>query len=86
MIYTVKELEENQDGYKTTYNGKETPATGECISHMEVRVKNSKEGTPPPTGIVDHNNGSGLLFSISIAGLLFVAIGYILRLRKGLKQ
>lgn len=86
LIYTVKELEENQDGYKTTYNGKETPATGECISHMEVRVKNSKEGTPPPTGIVDHNNGSGLLFSISIAGLLFVAIGYILRLRKGLKQ
>lgn len=86
LIYTVKELEENQDGYKTTYNGKEIPATGECTSHMEVRVKNSKEGTPPPTGIVDHNNGSGLLFSISIAGLLFVAIGYVLRLRKGLKQ
>ena len=86
LIYTVKELEENQDGYKTTYNGKETPATGECISHMEVRVKNSKEGTPPPTGIFDHDNGSGLLLSISIAGLLLVAIGYVLRLRKGLKQ
>lgn len=86
LIYTVKELEENQDGYKTTYNGKETPATGECISHMEVRVKNSKEGTPPPTGIFDHDNGSGLLLSISIVGLLLVAIGYVLRLRKGLKQ
>lgn len=86
LIYTVKELEENQDGYKTTYNGKETPATGECTSHMEVRVKNSKEGTPPPTGIFDHDNGSGLLLSISIAGLLLVAIGYVLRLRKGLKQ
>lgn len=86
LIYTVKELEENQDGYKTIYNGKETPATGECTSHMEVRVKNSKEGTPPPTGIFDHDNGSGLLLSISIAGLLLVAIGYVLRLRKGLKQ
>lgn len=86
LMYTVKEVEENQDGYKTTYNDQDTVPTGECTSHMEVRVKNSKEGTPPPTGIFDHDNGLGLLLSISIAGLLLVAIGYVLRLRKGLKQ
>ena len=86
LKYTVKELEENQDDYKTTYNGDDRPATGECIRHIEVRVKNSKEGTPPPTGIVNHENGAGILFGISIAGLLVIIICYILRKCKGLKR
>ena len=86
LKYTVKELEENQDDYKTTYNGADKPATGECIQHIEVRVKNSKEGTPPPTGIVNHENGAGILFGISIAGLLVIIICYILRKCKGLKR
>lgn len=86
LIYTVQELEENEDGYKTTYNNAATPATGECTSNMEVRVKNRKEGTPPPTGIVENGKGAGVLISISIFGLLLVTIGYISRLRKGIKQ
>lgn len=88
LMYTVKEVEENQDGYKTTYNDQDTAPTGECTNHIAVRVKNTKAGTPtpPPTGIFDNDNGSRLLLSISIAGLLLVAIGYVLRLRKGLKQ
>ena len=85
LTYTVKELEENQDGYKTTYNNADTPATGECTSNMEVRVKNRKDGTPPPTGIAENEKGSIALISMSILGLLLVAISYISRLRKGRK-
>lgn len=86
LMYTVKELEENQDGYKTTYNDADTPATGECINHIVVRVKNTKEGTPPPTGIVENHKGTGVLIGMSMLGLLLVIIGYISRLRKGIKQ
>lgn len=86
LMYTVKELEENQDGYKTTYNDVGTPATGECTNHIKVNVKNSKEGTPPPTGIVENHKGTGVLIGMSALGLLLVAIGYISRLRKGIKQ
>lgn len=86
LMYTVKELEENQDGYKTTYNDADVPATGECIDHIVVRVKNTKEGTPPPTGIVENHKGTGVLIGMSALGLLLVAIGYISRLRKGIKQ
>lgn len=86
LMYTVKELEENQDGYKTTYNDADTPATGECIDHIVVRVKNTKEGTPPPTGIVENHKGTGVLIGMSMLGLLLVIIGYISRLRKGIKQ
>lgn len=86
LMYTVKELEENQDGYKTTYNDVATPATGECTNHIKVNVKNSKEGTPPPTGIVENHKGTGVLIGMSALGLLLVAIGYISRLRKGIKQ
>lgn len=86
LIYTVKELEENQDGYKTTYNGVDAPATGECTDHIVVRVKNTKEGTPPPTGIVENHKGTGVLIGMSMLGLLLVVIGYMSRLRKGIKQ
>lgn len=86
LMYTVKELEENQDGYKTTYNDADVPATGECIDHIVVRVKNTKEGTPPPTGIVENHKGTGVLIGMSMLGLLLVVIGYISRLRKGIKQ
>lgn len=86
LMYTVKELEGNQDGYKTTYNDADTPATGECIDHIVVRVKNTKEGTPPPTGIVENHKGTGVLIGMSMLGLLLVIIGYISRLRKGIKQ
>lgn len=86
LMYTVKELEENQDGYKTTYNDVATPATGECTNHIKVNVKNSKEGTPPPTGIVENHKGTGVLIGMFALGLLLVAIGYISRLRKGIKQ
>lgn len=86
LIYTVKELEENQDGYKTTYNDADAPATGECTDHIVVRVKNTKEGTPPPTGIVENHKGTGVLIGMSMLGLLLVVIGYISRLRKGIKQ
>ena len=86
LMYTVKELEENQDGYKTTYNDVATPATGECTNHIKVNVKNSKEGTPPPTGIVENHKGTGVLIGMSMLGLLLVVIGYISRLRKGIKQ
>lgn len=86
LMYTVKELEENQDGYKTTYNDVATPATGECTNHIKVNVKNSKEGTQPPTGIVENHKGTGVLIGMSALGLLLVAIGYISRLRKGIKQ
>lgn len=84
LMYTVKELEENQDGYKTTYNDVATPATGECTNHIKVNVKNSKEGTPPPTGIVENHKGTGVLIGMSMLGLLLVVIGYISRLRKGI--
>ena len=86
LMYTVKELEENQDGYKTTYNGVDAPATGECTNHIVVRVKNTKEGTPPPTGIVENHKGTGVLIGMSMLGLLLVVIGYMSRLRKGIKQ
>ena len=86
LMYTVKELEENQDGYKTTYNGVDAPATGECTDHIVVRVENTKEGTPPPTGIVENHKGTGVLIGMSMLGLLLVVIGYMSRLRKGIKQ
>lgn len=88
LMYTVKEVEENQDGYKTTYNDQDTVPTGECTNHIAVRVKNTKEGTPtpPPTGINNHKDGLVLVLGIPILGLLLIIAVYILRLRKGLKQ
>lgn len=88
MRYTVSEKEANQDGYMTTYNGSENIATGSCENDIEIDVENRKGGEipqPPDTGITDSINNNGMFIIIAIIGLLLTMIGYVPRLRRGLK-
>ena len=53
--YTVIEKEENQDGYKTTYNGKTESVIGILGEDSEVNVVNNKE-TVLENNISDNSN------------------------------
>lgn len=88
LICTMKEVEANQDGYKTTYNGQ--PATEKgvavpCNDHITLKVVNDKGGRPPVTGISEGDRGTKFLIGMSVIGFLLIAVGSRLRFRKGIK-
>lgn len=58
ISYVVKEKEENQNHYRTTYNGKSDHITGVLGKNIEIDVVNNKNFTPG-TEIEDNNSDTG---------------------------
>lgn len=72
-IYQVKEEEENQDYYETTYNQGKTPISGNFADIKEdtvqIHVVNKRESIPT-TGVVVGNHGIVLAAGTVLIGLL----------------
>lgn len=81
--FSVEEEQANTDGYVTTYNGNDSPASGKLDKDAEVNVVNTKT-TVPNTGITDRNIDGGIILAVGITGILLL-IFTICRTRRGMR-
>lgn len=80
--YTVTENEANQDGYITTYNGKNSSASGVLDSQKEVSVVNTKEHIPE-TGVNDKDNTvAKVAIGVAVTGISLLTLRGLLRRKR----